>query len=159
MRKILSMVVVVGLAACHRGPPPEVEPYPQRLIGDYSYRIMGGPVSLVGRFTIQPDTVTMEARTHACRRVEAAFSHPAVHMFRCGGGSTAINVRLDSSSPGMSTWNAMVPGQKEVNVCAKYVWNEKDEPYCVATRKEVRTEMVRVGGILDVTRVASAEKP
>lgn len=158
LRNLLSIAIVVGLAACHRA--PNVQPAPERAIGDYSYRILVGGTSVAGRFAIEADTVTLEARTHACRQVGPEVSHyPAIYQFRCGGGSTAIDFRVNSSTPGLSTWNAMAPGYKEVVVCAKYEFTDEGKQYCVATKKEMRMEMVRVGGRLEIVQVASTDKP
>ena len=160
MRILLSMAMVVGLAGCHRV-SPQTQLAAERAIGEYSYRILVGPRSVAGTFTIQPDTVTLVAHTQACRRSDIAtiYPRPGQHAFRCGGGATAININLDSSNPGLSTWSSMAPRYKSVWVCAKYEWNDKGESFCLASREEMRMGLVRVSGSLDFARVASTNKP
>jgi hypothetical protein len=147
--------MVIGIVACHRA--PEAQPWPARELGDFSYRIGATPV--YGKFTIQADTVTLDAQQQTCRRVGAATRNSAVHAFRCVGGSMAFNVNVNSMRPLQSTWNTATPVRKTVEICTKYGTTTSGQRECTSSRTEVKTDTVRNGGLLEVTRIASADKP
>ena len=147
--------MVIAIVACHRG--PEVQPYPVRELGDYSYRIAGTPVS--GKFSILADTVTLDAQQQSCRRVGTGVLNPEIHPFRCVGGSAVFNVMISSRYPSQSTWSTAQTVKKTVEVCTKYGYTTTGQKVCSSSRTEVRTETVGDRGLLDVTRIASADKP
>jgi hypothetical protein len=147
--------MVIGIVACHRA--PEVEPWPTRELGDYSYRISATPV--YGKFTILPDTVTVDAQQESCRRVGTGVRDSWVHHFRCFGGSAFVDVTINSRVPLLSTWSTATVVKKTTEICTKYTTTIEGERVCTSRRTEVKTETVRSGGKLDVTRIASADKP
>ena len=155
MRAACAVAMVIGIVACHR--TPEVQPWPVRELGDYSYRING--TSVYGKFTILDDKVTMDAQTQSCRRVGTETSYQEVHPFRCVGGSTAFNVYVNTRRPEQSTWNTTKQVKKTVEVCTEYGYTLSGQKVCSKSRSEVKTVTEGSSGILDVTRVASAERP
>ena len=104
MRRLLALGLVAGMVACHK--TPQVQPRVEREIGDYSYRTMIGPTLVTGEFSIEPDTVTVDAHLHSCRRVDTGLIGPTVHPFTCRGGPTAFSVVIDSRRPTFSTWSS-----------------------------------------------------
>ena len=154
MRAAWAVGLVVGIVACHRA--PEVQPWPREL-GDYSYRIAG--TSVYGKFTILDDKVTMDAQTQDCRRVGTEMNNQDVHPFRCVAGSTAFNVYVNSRRPLQSTWNTTKKVKKTVETCTEYGFTLSGQKVCSKSRTEVKTVTEGNSGILDVTRVSSADKP
>lgn len=144
--------MVIGIAACHRA--PEVEPWPERELGEYSYRITATPI--YGKFTIQADTVLLDAQEQSCRRVGLGVRDAWVHQFRCFGGSNFVDVTINSRVPLLSTWSTATQVQKTVEICTKYA-TAGSKRVCTSSRTEVKTETVRSSGKLDVTQVASAD--
>lgn len=155
MRAAWAVGMVVGIVACHRA--PEVQPWPVRELGDYSYRITG--TSLYGNFAIMDDTITMDAQQQSCRRVGQTGRDTEVFPFRCLAGSTAFNVYLNSRRPEQSTWNTTKVVRKTVEVCTEYGYTISGQRVCSKSRREVKTVTEGSSGILDVTRLASADKP
>jgi hypothetical protein len=155
MRAAWAAGMVISIVACHRA--PQVQPWPVRELGDYSYRISG--TSLYGKFTILDDRVSMDAQTQSCRRVGTETNNQEVHPFRCVGGSTAFNVYVNTRRPEQSTWSTMKAVKKTVEVCTEYAYTISGERVCSKSRSEVKTVTEGSSGILDVTRIASAEKP
>jgi hypothetical protein len=150
--------MVIGIVGCHKAPAPEVQPWPARELGEYSYRLLSAtPVN--GKFTILADTVTMDAQQQSCRRVGTGVINPEVHPFRCVGGSMAFNVYVNSRDPLLSTWNTAKTVKKTVEICMKYGYTTTGQKECSSSRREVRTVTVRDGGRLDITRIESADKP
>ena len=155
MRAAWAVGMVIGIVACHRA--PEVEPWPERSLGEYSYRIGATPV--YGNLTILADTVTLDAQQQSCRRVATGVLDEAVHPFRCIAGSVAFNVVVNSRHPLLSTWSTSTEVTKMIEVCTRYEKTTTGLRFCASSRTEVKTETVRNGGTLDVTRIASADKP
>jgi len=155
MRAAWAVGMVVGIVACHRA--PEVQPWPVRELGDYSYRITG--TSLYGNFAILDDTITMDAQQQSCRRVGPTQANQEVFPFRCVAGSTAFSVYLDSRRPERSTWNTLKKVRKTVEVCTEYGYTISGQRVCSKSRSEVKTVTEGSSGLLDVTRIASADKP
>ena len=153
MRAAWAVGMVVAIVACHRG--PEVEPWPERELGDFSFRVTATP--LYGKFTILPDTVMLDAQQQSCRRVGTGVRDSWVHHFRCFGGSAAVNVTVNSRRPQLSTWSMVTGENTTPEECLRYE-TRAGQRVCTRTRK-AKTETVREGGLLDVTRIASAEKP
>jgi hypothetical protein len=148
--------MAIGIVGCHKA--PEVQPWPARELGDYSYRILSAtPVS--GKFTILADTVMVDAQQHSCRQVGTRMTDQVVHPFRCAVGSTALNVFVNSRSPWLSTWHTAKPVKKTVEVCLQYGYTTTGQKVCSKSRTEVRTDTERSGGRLDVTRIESGDKP
>ena len=155
MRAAWAIGVVIGIVGCHRA--PEVQPWPARDLGDYSYRIAATPV--YGKFTIGADAVTLDAQQQSCRRVGTVTNPDVVHHFRCIGGSTTLNVALNSWRPILSTWSTVTKVTKTVEICTQYETTKTGQRVCKSSRTEERTETVRTGGRLEVTRIDSAERP
>src|SRR6185295_86964 len=116
MRAALAAVMVIGIVACHRA--PEVEPWPARELGDYSYRISG--TSINGRFTILPDTVTLDVQQRSCRPVNTDVPGRQFYYFRCIGGPMVFNTTVYLSRPLLSTWSTSTTVKKKVEICLKY---------------------------------------
>ena len=155
MRAAWAIGLIVAVVGCHRD--PEVQPWPARELGDYSYRIAATPV--YGKFTIQSDTVTLEAQQHACRRIASAPDQRPVHYFRCTGGSTVLNVTVNSWRPILSTWSAFTTVKSAVEICMQYETTKTGRRVCKSSRTEMKTDTVRTGGTLEITRIASADRP
>jgi hypothetical protein len=155
MRAALAVGMVIGIVACHRA--PEVQPWPARELGDYSYRITG--TSVYGKFAILDDSITMDAQQQSCRQVGQTAPDTEVFPFRCVAGSTAFNVYLNSRRPEQSTWNTTKMVRKTVEVCTEYGYTISGQRVCAKSRSEVKMVNEGSSGILDVTRIASAEKP
>jgi hypothetical protein len=149
--------MIIGIVACHRA--PEVEPWPARDLGEFSYRTLVGATSVSGRFTILPDTVTMEAQQQACRRVATGVLDPTVHPFRCVGGSTVFNVTINSRQPLLAAWSTATQVKKTTEICMKYGFTAAGEKICTSSRTQVKTETVRASGPLEIKRIALADKP
>ena len=157
MRAAFAVALVIGIVGCHRA--PEVEPWPARDLGEYSYRTLVGATSVSGRFTILPDTVTMEAQQQPCQRIGTGVLDPTVHPFRCVGGSTVFNVTINSRLPMQAAWSTATQVKKTVEICTKYGFTATGEKVCTASRTQEKTETVRASGPLEIKRIASAEKP
>lgn len=152
MRAAWAAGIVIGIVACHRS--AEVQPWPREL-GEYSYRIGATPV--YGKFTILPDTVTLEAQQHSCRRLATGVLDPGIHPFRCVGGSMDFSVVVDSRHPRLSTWRSARPVKKTVETCTQYGFTTTGQKVCTKSRTEVKT--VSSGGPLEITRIDVADKP
>ena len=155
MRAAWVIGVFIGIVGCHRA--AEVHPWPARDLGDYSYRITATPV--YGKFTILADTVKLDAQHHACRRVGMGVIDTPVHYFRCTVGSTVVNVTVNSWRPLLSTWSTATPVKNAVEICMQYETTKTGRRVCTSSRTEMRTDTVRNGGPLHITRIASADKP
>jgi hypothetical protein len=157
MRKLLSMAMVIGLVACHK--TPQVEPRPLRQVGDYAFRMTIGAIPVNGEFSIEADTVTLDADDHSCRRSPTGIIDPLSHPFNCGGGPTSFSVVIDSKRPAESNWTSSVPVKKTTTVCTRYTTTKEGLTICSASRTEVVTVNERVSGRLEVKRIASVDKP
>ena len=155
MRAALAVGMVIGIAACHRS--PEVQPWPMRDLGEYSYRVSG--TSVYGKFTILDDKVTMDAQHQSCRRVGTETSYQEVHPFRCVGGSMVFNVYVSTRRPLQSTWNTTRKVKKTVVTCTEYGYTVSGQRVCAKSRSDVKTVTEGDSGILDVTRIAAADRP
>jgi len=114
MRLTFALVAAAGIVACHKA--PQVEPRPARDLGDYAYRMTIQGVPVEGEFSIEADTVLLDAEDHSCRRAPTGIIDPLVHPFSCGG-------------------------------------------VCAAMGTEVVVENKRISGRLEVTRIASVDRP
>src|SRR5689334_11858361 len=114
MRASWAVAVVIGVVACHKS--PEVQPRPQRELGDYAFRMMIGAIPVNGEFSIEADTVTLDADDHSCRRSPTGIIDPLAHPFNCGGGPTSFSVVIDSKRPTQSNWSSYVPVKKTTTV-------------------------------------------
>ena len=150
MRAACAVAMVIGIVACHRA--PEVQPWPREL-GEYSYEIRGR--SFYGTFTILADAVTVNAREHSCRWVDAAVNRGSIYTFRCFNGSAAVDLRVNAASPLMSGWKTATPVKKTTEICMVYETTEAGR-VCTRSRRKVTTDTVRDGGRLDVTRKSSS---
>jgi hypothetical protein len=160
MRKLLSMAMVVGLVGCHR--TPQVEPRPLRQVGDYAFRMNIGAVPVTGEFSIEKDTVALEAAEHSCRRTlqTGLREEPLKHSFDCGGGPTFFRVVVDSKQPTLSSWfSTGSPRTKKEQVCDRYTTNKDGERVCAASRTVVVSVTEPISGRLEVTRIAATDKP
>jgi hypothetical protein len=154
MRAVWAVGMVIAIVACYR--VPEVQPRPVRELGEYSFRING--TSVYGKFTILADEVTVEAREHSCRWVDAAVTRGSTYTFRCPDGSAAFTVVVNAASPLMSGWRTATPVKKTTEICMVRETTEAG-PVCTKSRTKVTTDSVRDRGRLDVTRIASADRP
>jgi hypothetical protein len=154
MRVAWAVGMVIAIGACHKA--PEVQVRPARELGEYSYRING--TSVYGKFAILADEVTVEAREHSCRWVDAAVNRGSIYTFRCFDGTATVTVRVNSASPLMSSWRTATPVKKTTEICMVYETTEAGR-VCTRSRTKVTTDSVRDGGLLDVTRIASADRP
>jgi hypothetical protein len=158
MRRLLSMVMVVGLVACHR--QPEVQPSPYRDIGDYAYRMSVGNVVVEGEFSIEADTVLLEADKHSCRRLDTSLRDaPYTHSFSCGGGPTFFTVLVNSKQPTLSRWGSTKAANRTETICTRTKITEDRQEVCVATRKTIVPVAEPITGRMEVTRIASTDKP
>jgi hypothetical protein len=158
MRLPVSIALVLAVVGCHKA--PQVEPTPYRVVGEYSYRMQVGPTPVEGEFSIEKDTVVLEAASHSCRRIDRGLQEsPLSHSFRCGGGPSTFSVVVNSKQPTLSRWVSTESVTKSRQVCAKWAVTKEGTQYCASTRKEIYTEVVPISGRLEVTRIAAADKP
>lgn len=157
MRLTFALAAAAGIIACHKA--PQVEPRPARDLGDYAYRLTIRGVPVEGEFSIEADTVLLDADNHSCRRVPSGIIDPLAHPFSCGGGPTAFSVVIDSKRPAQSTWTSYTPVKKTEQTCTRYTTTKEGQTICAATRTEVVTVNERISGRLEVTRIASVERP
>jgi hypothetical protein len=158
MRRLLSLAMVVGLVACQKA--PEVQPRPLREVGDYAFRMTVGTVPVTGAFSIEKDTVELEADEHSCRRVPTGISDPVSHPFTCGGGPTFFKIIVNSKQPTLSSWYST--GATRIHreqVCDRYTITKEGKQICAATRTVVVSEAPPISGRLEVTRIAATDKP
>lgn len=157
MRFTLALAAVAAIVACHKS--PEVEPRPVRDLGDYAYRLNIRGVPVEGGFSIEADTVTLDAENYSCRRAPTGIIDPLAHPFSCGGGPTSFSIVIDSKRPSQSSWTSYTAVKKAHQICTRYATTKEGQTICVATRTEIVTENERIGGRLEVSRIASLDRP
>jgi hypothetical protein len=158
MRMSFSIALVIAVAACQKS--PRLEPQPERAVGDFSYRMTIGVTPIEGAFSIESDTVTLDAENHSCRRLVTGLTEaPISHSFTCGGGPTFFRVVVNSLHPELSKWTSSKAVTKSRQVCVKWTVTKEGERICATSRKEIYTESVPVTGRLEVTAIAAVEKP
>jgi hypothetical protein len=157
MRLTFALATAAGIVACHKA--PQVEPRPARDLGDYAYRMTIQGVPVEGEFSIEADTVLLDADDHSCRRAPTGIIDPLVHPFSCGGGRTSFSVVIDSKRPEQSTWTSSTPVRTTHQTCTRYATTKEGQTICAAMGTEVVVENRRISGRLEVTRIASVDRP
>jgi hypothetical protein len=157
MRKILAAGLLIVVAGCI--PQTHAKPNTYREVGEYAYRMTIGATAVEGEFSIESDTVLLEAADHSCRRLDLGLrQEPLSHAFSCGGGPAFFRVVVNSKQPTLSEWSSTESVKKSVQVCTRWIVTKERQQICAASRKEIVTENVPIRGRLHVTRLAAVDK-
>jgi hypothetical protein len=155
MKYVVAAVMVAGLVACHHAPQPGVVPA-NRAVGTYAYHAnITGQFEETGSFTIERDTVVVDANDEICRRIPELKFSESMHTFDCTGafGLRSLTITIDSKHPLLSQWYATRTEDRSRTVCAAYAIAPDGRRSCIMTRKETYEAVIPFGGPL---RVAAA---
>jgi hypothetical protein len=158
MKYVVVATMVACLAACHRVPQAGIIPS-TRSVGTYAYHAnITGQFEETGTFTIDRDTVVVDANDELCRRIPDHNVSERTHIFDCLGafGLRSLTLTIDSKKPLLSKWYATRTENRTRTVCAIYAVAENGTRYCAQYRTDTYEVVIPFGGPLRVA-VAPAD--
>ena len=132
IRAFSHVVCLAALGmACSSVPRAAQTPFP-RTLGTFAYRINIGTHEQVGTFTIERDTVTVDARDGSCNRSLEVSTSDRAHQFNCIGapGVATLILMINSERPSLSSWYATTTTTQTRRVCAAYSLDANGKQFC-----------------------------
>lgn len=156
MKKLTVLGVALGLIACYATPRTAAAP-DKRALGTFAYSADLGLRNEVGTFTIEPDTVTVDADQAICRREVKHEVDERIHNFDCVGvqGTESMVLTIDSRAPTQSSWHGSREVTKTRRVCEQYATSSTGQSYCAQYVTEAYEANVGISGPLHVAAVKS----
>ncbi|HEY6219139.1 MAG TPA: hypothetical protein VIV65_03710 [Gemmatimonadaceae bacterium] len=121
MSRRITPIFLVALAACatmSRAPRSH-----SRQIGTFAYQATIAGREEIGTFTIDPDTVKIEADDEMCRGQRQLIQYPAgPYAFDCSGapGLHSLRISVNVEEPYMSSWVASITVTRTRRTCVEF---------------------------------------